>query len=252
MYAASSPAQPDADTGRDPDLPAVLDNPGTVRQIGLFPGEGSDADGDGVMDIDDNCANTARLQMTPVGERATTVDECGCPLDPCKVYDDDRDGVGDCDDRCPGTRSGLKVGSNGCPLPVKDPIRFVLDVKFDFATSNLSEKAVADLDTLRAVLKRYPEITVTLEGHTDAIGSDAYNQALSQSRARVARRYVVEWQPGLAERVQAVGYGETRPVADNRSEVGRAQNRRTVAEIRFDREIIPPNSLEDLLKATPD
>ena len=94
---------------------------------------------------------------------------------------------------------------------------------------------------MRALLLKYPEVSVTLEGHTDWKGSDTYNQKLSERRAKVCRDFILA-EPGIAaERVTAVGYGESKPIADNETETGMALNRRTVAELSGGRTIVPIN-----------
>jgi OOP family OmpA-OmpF porin len=82
------------------------------------------------------------------------------------------------------------------------------------------------LDEAVATLKQEGAIAVVAEGHTDAVGSDEYNQALSLRRANAVRDYLVAG--GIdAARIQVEGYGESRPVASNDTDDGRAQNRRT-------------------------
>ena len=82
------------------------------------------------------------------------------------------------------------------------------------------------LDAVAAELSAYPDVTVALAGHTDAKGSEAYNQRLSESRAQAVRAYLADRgiEPG---RMTAAGFGESQPVADNDTEEGRELNRRT-------------------------
>ena len=80
-------------------------------------------------------------------------------------------------------------------------------------------------------MKQYPQTTTTVEGHTDAIGSDAYNQGLSERRANAVRDVLVNQHGIESGRFSSVGYGESRPVADNDSDSGRAINRRVEAEV---------------------
>lgn len=99
-------------------------------------------------------------------------------------------------------------------------------VYFDFDTANLQTRSHAILDEVAAVILEHPEIeTVTIVGHTDSVGSDAYNQDLSQRRARAVQTYLQ--QRGLdANRLNARGAGESQPIAPNDNDEGRAQNRR--------------------------
>jgi OOP family OmpA-OmpF porin len=79
-------------------------------------------------------------------------------------------------------------------------------------------------------MKQYPQTTTVVEGHTDSVGPDAYNQKLSQRRADAVKQVLVK--DGVAaNRVTSVGYGESRPVADNATEAGRAVNRRVEASV---------------------
>jgi len=78
-------------------------------------------------------------------------------------------------------------------------------------------------------MKQYPELAVALEGHTDWIGSDAYNKTLSQERADAVKHYMVQKGGIDPNRLKAIGYGEERPIADNKTAAGRAQNRSTEA-----------------------
>jgi outer membrane protein OmpA-like peptidoglycan-associated protein len=80
-------------------------------------------------------------------------------------------------------------------------------------------------------MAQYPQTTTVIEGHTDSIGTDAYNQGLSERRANAVRDVLVDQYGVAGERVNAVGYGETRPVADNSTPEGRAINRRVEAEV---------------------
>jgi outer membrane protein OmpA-like peptidoglycan-associated protein len=78
---------------------------------------------------------------------------------------------------------------------------------------------------------QYPQTTTVVEGHTDSVGSDVYNQKLSERRANAVRDVLVNQYGVGADRVNAVGYGEARPVADNATDSGRAVNRRVEAEV---------------------
>jgi outer membrane protein OmpA-like peptidoglycan-associated protein len=99
------------------------------------------------------------------------------------------------------------------------------DVLFDFNKADLKPGAREKLAKIAGILLTYPGLQISLEGHTDAIGSDAYNQVLSRRRAESARSYLLE--SGIKpEIVQAMGFGESQPVASNDSAAGRQQNRR--------------------------
>lgn len=169
-----------------------------------------DGDGDGVEDSKDKCPGT------PAG---APVDANGCE------FDSDGDGVVDSQDQCPGTPAGVQVNAIGCPPEiVLDRVFF----KFDSAELSPGSDAVLDENITKGQsvkLLQNPDVNIEVAGHTDSVGNDAYNMALSERRANTVRDYLIA--KGVpAERLTAKGYGETEPLADNGTEDGRAQNRR--------------------------
>jgi outer membrane protein OmpA-like peptidoglycan-associated protein len=96
---------------------------------------------------------------------------------------------------------------------------------FAFGKADLQPESESELQRLYELLQQNPELVIAIGGHTDATGSEAFNQTLSEQRAQAVRNYLVA--KGIAEkRLTAKGYGKTRPVADNATEEGRLQNRR--------------------------
>lgn len=119
------------------------------------------------------------------------------------------------------------------PAPEPAPQKFVLDgVNFEFNKVNLTSTAVIILDDAVRVLKSQPSVRYEVAGHTDSVGSDGYNQTLSEQRASSVRDYLVDRGVSPSQLVTR-GYGESRPVAPNDNDAGRAQNRRV--------EILPLN-----------
>ncbi|MCX4187938.1 OmpA family protein [Methylophaga sp. OBS4] len=169
-----------------------------------------DTDGDGVYDGIDLCRNT------PEG---VTVDRVGCPLD------SDKDAVADYLDLCPGTPEGTIVDQDGCPLP-GETLLSLTGVNFEFDKATLTPEAKQILEEAVTVLKDTDGIVeVRVEGHTDSIGTEEYNQKLSQARAEAVVEYLTS--RGLDGRnLLPIGMGENFPVADNNTEAGRAANRR--------------------------
>ncbi|MGA9700582.1 OmpA family protein [Pseudomonas sp.] len=114
--------------------------------------------------------------------------------------------------------------------PVAQVVRVELDVKFDFDKSVVKPNSYGDVKNLADFMAQYPATNVEVAGHTDSVGPDAYNQKLSQRRADAVKQVLVK--DGVApSRITAVGYGESRPVADNATEAGRAVNRRVEASV---------------------
>jgi len=99
------------------------------------------------------------------------------------------------------------------------------DVLFEFGKYNLRSEARERLAKISGIVLNYPELHFVAEGHTDNVGSDAFNQQLSEKRAAAVRDYLVQ-QGIVANTVTAVGLGKTQPVGPNTSALGRQQNRR--------------------------
>jgi len=186
-------------------VPDYLDRcPGTPGGVSVdSKGCPLDTDGDGVPDYLDQCPGT------PAG---VSVDDTGCPPD------SDGDGVVDHLDQCPDTPEGATVNSVGCWA-------FEGTVLFGFDRSDIRSEAYPLLDEVVSILERNPGMEVEIQGHTDSIGDAAYNQGLSEKRAKAIMDYLASH--GIASyRLSAKGYGETLPIASNETEEGRAQNRR--------------------------
>lgn len=192
-----------------------------------------DSDGDGVPDLFDKCPDTPADAPT---------DEDGCPID------SDGDGIADYLDECPNTPPGLSVLPDGCALEgdCRRPRpgeavdergcaadrNFVLrGVKFEFDSAILTTEAKQILDRVSETLRAYPNVNVELGGHTDSIGSASYNLGLSERRSIAVKEYLISKRvPG--ERMTPVGYGVSRPIADNATESGREENRRVELSVR--------------------
>lgn len=171
-----------------------------------------DADGDGVVDRLDECPNT------PAG---AAVDARGCELD------SDEDGVVDRLDECPGTARGTPVDNVGCAIRGE----YVLEgVTFESNSDRLQPGATEILDRVVASLKEYPGIRFEVAGHTDSDGAAAYNESLSTRRAQTVHDYLAA--NGISvDRMTVRGYGESRPIADNSTAVGKALNRRVALNV---------------------
>jgi OOP family OmpA-OmpF porin len=193
-----------------------------------------DTDGDGVFDDLDKCPGT------PAGVQ---VDRDGCPLDT------DGDGVYDYLDKCPGTPAGVKVDQDGCPPPVVQKAvpqaasametaivergRVTLNVEFDTAKSTIRKSSNEEIAKLAAVLKKFTDLKILIEGHTDNVGSAKYNEKLSQQRADAIKKNLVEKYGIEASRLSTKGYGLTKPVASNATKEGRQKNRRVEAAAEY-------------------
>jgi OOP family OmpA-OmpF porin len=116
------------------------------------------------------------------------------------------------------------------PAPKVERTIILDDVLFDFDRSNVKPEAAKILDRLVAFMQENKNSKVTLSGHTDNVGSDAYNQKLSERRVAAVREYVVK--KGVdAGRISGQGFGESKPIADNKTREGRSKNRRVEIKV---------------------
>jgi outer membrane protein OmpA-like peptidoglycan-associated protein len=148
-----------------------------------------------------------------------------------RLTDTDRDGVIDARDLCPDTSEGAAVDNYGCPNQTTKLLSIELNVLFDTGKADIKPRFYSELKDLAKFLQDHPTSTVVIEGHTDSKGSSELNRELSQKRATSIADVLVDSFRIKADRVKGIGYGETRPIADNETEDGRKLNRRVVAEV---------------------
>ncbi|MFA6068317.1 MAG: OmpA family protein [Janthinobacterium sp.] len=122
------------------------------------------------------------------------------------------------------------IEAKPAPAPVSEKVSFASEALFDFDQSTLKPQGKAALDQLLGQLTGMDLEVIVTVGHTDAVGSDAYNLKLSQRRAEAVKAYLVT-QGVETNRVYTEGKGETQPVADNTTAAGRAKNRRVTVEV---------------------
>lgn len=156
------------------------------------------------------------------------------------LADADGDGVADKLDKCPGTPAGTVVDGSGCPLKVPAPqvtekvivteadrkvvADAIKNLEFDLGKATIRSKSYTTLNRVAALLVQ-KNFSLKLAGHTDNTGSDALNLRLSKDRAESVRAYLVS-QGANASRIEATGYGESQPIATNKTAAGRQKNRR--------------------------
>jgi outer membrane protein OmpA-like peptidoglycan-associated protein len=113
------------------------------------------------------------------------------------------------------------VGPQGCDCDL------TAKLTFRFNSAELTDEDLKALETIVETLRRLNWTSGVIEGHTDSVGGDAYNQALSERRATTVRQYLIS--KGIGDdRMRVVGFGESQPAADNATAEGRAENRRVV------------------------
>lgn len=151
--------------------------------------------------------------------------------EPVRDVDSDGDGVYDSKDQCPNTPRTHKVDAVGCSLKLTETVSIELNITFDTAKAVIKPEFENEVAKLAEFMDQYADTVVTVEGHTDSQGSDVYNQKLSQERADAVKALLISRYNISEERVNAAGYGESKPVADNSSADGREQNRRVVGAV---------------------
>ena len=176
-----------------------------------------DSDDDGIIDDEDECPTLAGLAETQ-----------GCP-------DTDMDGIMDKFDDCP-RLAGVKE-NNGCPEiteETKEVLKEALQgIEFELGSDVITAASYPILDKVVKVMQENEAYLLRISGHTDDQGDDDANLILSHKRASATKNYLIA--KGIeTERLDAFGYGETKPVADNTTAEGRAQNRRVEFEIVFE------------------
>lgn len=239
-----------------PPMPVVLDRDGdgvldAADRCPDIAGSASlqgcpDRDGDGIADIDDKCPDVfglARYQGCPIPDTDNDGinDELDkCPTVPgiaryqgCPVPDTDGDGVNDEEDKCINDKG--PASNFGCPVISEEIIKRIKiaaqNIFFETAKSNLLARSFPKLNDVVSILKDNASFKLQIDGHTDFVGKDEYNQTLSEQRAASVRAYLIS--QGIAEsRISSAGYGESRPVADNNTTAGKALNRRVEMTLR--------------------
>jgi len=145
--------------------------------------------------------------------------------------DTDGDGVYDDMDKCPTTPQGLKVDTDGCKLVLTETVSIQLNIQFPNNSDAISESYMGEIKNVADFMSQYSGTVVEVQGHTDDRGAASYNQQLSQKRANAVAAKLVDEFGVASNRVTAKGFGEERPIADNSTAEGRAENRRVIAEI---------------------
>ena len=239
---------------RDDDNDGVLDKVdkclGTPANVAVDScGCPLDTDKDSVPDYLDQCPNT------PMGVK---VDSVGCPIDT------DKDGVPDYLDRCPNTPDTIQVDSVGCPVDsdgdevpdyldkcptVKGSVKnngcpivsaknkavlkkAVHGIQFETNNAVIKSSSYPILNKVVTMMKKNPSYKLHISGHTDNVGKPAQNLKLSKERAAAVVKYLTK--KGIkSSRLRSDGFGGTKPVASNKTEKGKALNRRVDFEVEF-------------------
>ncbi len=187
----------------------------------------SDRDGDGIPDVSDECPDKAE-------DKDNIQDDDGCPED-----DADKDNIPDVQDKCPmepGKRSPI-AEKFGCPSLIdvseSGELQLLKPIEFETGRAQIKPVSFPILDEVLSLLKGRPSMKIGVYGHTDSKGVPANNLRLSKERAAAVRTHLE--QKGIAAaRLKSEGFGQTKPVAPNETDDGRAKNRRVEFKILSD------------------
>ncbi len=241
------PPKPPPDTDGDGIIDS-LDKCPTVPGLAKYEGcPIPDTDKDGINDEEDKCPTVpglARYQGCPIPDTdkdGINDEEDKCPTVPglaryqgCPIPDTDGDGVNDEEDRCvtiPGPKENF-----GCPViseEVKKRVNLAAkNILFVTGSAKLQKSSFKGLDDVVRIMTENPGMSLAIDGHTDNVGKDDYNQTLSDNRAASVKTYLVS--KGIDEsRISATGHGETTPIADNKTAAGRQKNRRSELTLSY-------------------
>lgn len=240
------------ETGGCPDT----DKDGVIDELDVCPTEKGiekyaghpipDSDGDGINNEEDKCPDVKGLAKyggcpIPDSDGDGVDDEkdlnpalAGSPLyGGLPIPDTDADGVNDLKDRCP-VKKGV-AENRGCPLVKKSIVKKVdaaaQKVQFGYKSVLLTDDTKLVLNEMVTLLKANPELKITIEGHTSADGNPANHQKLSEARANSVRIYLMS--KGIdPNRLEAIGYGASKPIVDAFTAEALAKNRRVEMKVR--------------------
>ena len=206
-----------------------------------------DRDKDGINDEEDKCPDVpglSRYQGCPIPDTdgdGINDEEDKCPTVPglsryqgCPIPDTDGDGVNDEEDRCvtiPGPKENY-----GCPI-IPPEVKKRVDVAaknilFVTGSFKLQASSFKGLNDVVKIMQENPGMLLAIDGHTDWVGTDEYNQTLSDNRAGAVKNYLVS--KGIDEsRITSAGHGESMPIADNKTAAGRQKNRRSEMTLSY-------------------
>ncbi|NJO86829.1 MAG: OmpA family protein [Lewinella sp.] len=235
---STDPTAIDADgDGTKDEEDACPQSPGDLAHRGC-----PDSDGDGLYDDQDQCPQ--QRGPLPTGCPPTDSDGDGvpddrdrCPQLPGSLNgcpDTDNDGIADPDDRCP-TQAG-SASNQGCP-EIEEKVVKLLEfatqsVQFETGSAVLKTESFTTLNDIARIMDEYPAYSLIISGHTDNIGPDINNQILSEERARACKQFLTA--AGIQpDRMTFIGYGKTKPRADNSTASGRRLNRRVEFDLRL-------------------
>lgn len=241
------PPKPPADTDKDGIIDS-LDKCPTVPGLAKYEGcPIPDTDKDGINDEEDKCPTVpglARYQGCPIPDTdkdGINDEDDKCPTvaglaryQGCPIPDTDGDGVNDEEDRCitiPGPKDNY-----GCPV-IPEEVKKRVDIAaknilFVTGSAKLQKSSYKGLDDVAKIMTENPGMSLAIDGHTDNVGKEDYNQTLSDNRANSVKAYLVS--KGIDEsRITATGHGELKPIADNKTAAGRQKNRRSEMTLSY-------------------
>ena len=187
-------------------------------QLASFGGSNTDNDRDGVANGRDQCPNS------PSGQ---TVNKVGCPTDK------DQDGVVDSQDKCPNTTNRRNViDTNGCYVTLRRPVQLNVLFHFDFDSYATKPEHASEVKKIVSFARKHSDTSIELSGHTDSVGSETYNQALSKARVAAVAK-LVEMNTRIPKsKISKQSFGESKPKRENDNFANRRANRRVEGTVK--------------------
>ncbi|HCM48135.1 MAG TPA: OmpA family protein [Colwellia sp.] len=153
------------------------------------------------------------------------------------LTDSEGDGIIKARDDCPDSNKGEKVDNNGCGSNTVHTIKHRLDVNFDTNSSVVKSEYLPQIKELANFMTEFPQVSVSIEGHTSILGSDTHNKKLSNNRARSIKNILIQRFDIAGDRITTVGYGFEKLLFEGDDEYSHEKNRRIVAEISSDKSL---------------
>lgn len=151
------------------------------------------------------------------------------------LSDNERDGVIKARDKCPDSNTGEQIDNYGCGSNTLHTVEHRLEVNFDIDAYEVKSEYISEIEKLANFMSEFPQVNVSIEGHTSIRGTAEYNKILSKKRAKAIKSILIEKFNIASDRITTIGYGFERLLVPGNDEYSHDKNRRIVAELSSDK-----------------